>query len=113
MHLILSNGLYYGRLLEMGTPKHLVHLYEDGTASVKTDQNFSDHFQPKAGLRQGCIISLLLFTVFTELIMKRNLQNWTDGVVIRGLKISNVRYADDTTLFASSVACSVCIWPQD
>ncbi|CAH2209487.1 jg24990 [Pararge aegeria aegeria] len=41
-------------LLEMGTPKHLVHLlrrlYEDGTASVKIDDQFSNHFQPKAGL---------------------------------------------------------------
>ncbi|CAH2265532.1 jg10077 [Pararge aegeria aegeria] len=34
--------------------------------------------------------------------MRRTLENWTDGVVIGGLKISNLRYADDTTLFASS-----------
>ncbi|PZC84789.1 hypothetical protein B5X24_HaOG203779 [Helicoverpa armigera] len=93
-------------LLDMGTPQHLVHLlrglYEGGTGSVRTDDLFSDTFHPRAGVRQGCIISPLLFNIYTELIMRITLEDWTDGVVIGGYKISNLRYADDTTLFASS-----------
>ncbi|KAI8433243.1 hypothetical protein MSG28_015319 [Choristoneura fumiferana] len=90
----------------MGAPKHLVHLirrlYEDGTASVRADDVLSSHLHPSAGVRQGCIISPLLFNVYTELIMRITLEEWTDGISIGGLKISNLRYADDTTLFATS-----------
>lgn len=93
-------------LLEMGTPQHLVHLlrelYEGGTASVRTDDLLSDSFHPSAGVRQGCILSPLLFNIYTELVMRITLENWTDGVAIGGYKIANLRYADDTTLFASS-----------
>lgn len=34
--------------------------------------------------------------------MRITLEDWTDGVTIGGYKIANLRYADDTTLFASS-----------
>ncbi|CAH2233644.1 jg14388 [Pararge aegeria aegeria] len=34
--------------------------------------------------------------------MRITLEDWTDGVSIGGYKISNLRYADDTTLFATS-----------
>ncbi|CAH2265133.1 jg9285 [Pararge aegeria aegeria] len=94
-------------LLEMGTPKHLVHLlrclYEDGTASVKADGTLSNPFHLSAGVRQGCIISPLLFNIYTEIIMRRTLETWKDGIVIGGQRISNLRYADDTTLFATSI----------
>ncbi|KAL0812036.1 hypothetical protein ABMA28_009430 [Loxostege sticticalis] len=93
-------------LTDMGTPKHLIHLlrrlYEQGTASVRTDDVLSNNFHPSAGVRQGCIISPLLFNIYTELIMRITLEDWTDGVTIGGYKISNLRYADDTTLFATS-----------
>ncbi|KAL0879221.1 hypothetical protein ABMA27_003004 [Loxostege sticticalis] len=97
----------WNTLLEMGTPKHLVHLirnlYEKGTASVRTDEVLSGQFHPSAGVRQGCIVSPLLFNIYTELIMRITLDEWTDGISIGGLKISNLRYADDTTLFATSI----------
>ncbi|CAK1590841.1 unnamed protein product [Parnassius mnemosyne] len=34
--------------------------------------------------------------------MRRALEGWEGGISIGGVKISNLRYADDTTLFASS-----------
>ncbi|XP_012553302.2 LINE-1 reverse transcriptase homolog [Bombyx mori] len=95
-------------VLAMGTPKHLVHLlrrlYEEGTASVRIDDILSRHFHPNAGVRQGCIISPLLFNIYTELIMRIALENWSDGMTIGGRKISNLRYADDITLVASGVS---------
>lgn len=99
--------ILWDTLLAMGTPKHLVHLlrklYEEGTASVRTDDVSSHNFHPSAGVRQGCILSPLLFNIYTELIMRMTLENWSDGIAIGGYKISNLRYADDTTLFASSI----------
>ncbi|CAH2243910.1 jg18573 [Pararge aegeria aegeria] len=35
--------------------------------------------------------------------MRRTLEAWKDGIVIGGQRISNLRYADDTTLFATSI----------
>ena len=84
-------------LLDMGTPQHLVHLlrrlYEDGTVSVWTDDILSNNFHPSTGVHQGCIISPLC--VHACITLNKN------GVVIGGYKISNLRYADDTTLFAT------------
>ncbi|XP_037870090.1 LINE-1 retrotransposable element ORF2 protein [Bombyx mori] len=96
-------------LLDLGTPKHLVHLlrrlYENGTASVRADDVFSGNFHPSAGVRQGCIVSPLLFNAYTEIIMRITLENWTDGVAIGGYRIANLRYADDITLFATDAQC--------
>lgn len=95
----------------MGTPKHLVHLlrrlYEDGTASVRTDDVLSEDYHPYAGVRQGCIISPLLFNAYTELIMRIALEDWADGIVIGGCRIVNLRYADDTTLTTLNHACII------
>ena len=94
-------------LLLMGTPKHLVHLlrrlYEAGTASVRADDQLSSNFQLSSGVRQGCIVSPLLFNIYTELIMRITLENWSDGISVGGYRISNLRYADDTTLFSTSI----------
>ncbi|KAI8429179.1 hypothetical protein MSG28_007716 [Choristoneura fumiferana] len=93
-------------LADMGVPKHLVHtlrtLYENGSASVRVDNVTSDSLHPSAGVRQGCILSPLLFNIYTENIMRIALENWTDGIPIGGKNISNLRYADDTTLIATS-----------
>lgn len=70
---------------------------------MRTDGILSSNFHPSVGVRQGCIISPLLFNAYTELIMRITLENWTDGIAVGGYKIANLRYADDTTLFASSI----------
>lgn len=95
-------------LIIMGVPEHLVYLikrlYEDGTAAVRVDGIDSENFKTQAGVRQGCILSPLLFNIYTEYIMRMVLENWDKGVSIGGRLISNLRYADDTTLFATSQA---------
>ena len=93
-------------LTEMGAPQHLVHLtrrlYEDGTAAVRVDGIDSERFKTQAGVRQGCILSPLLFNIYTEYIMRMVLEDWDKGISVGGRKISNLRYADDTTLLAST-----------
>ena len=55
------------------------------------------------GLRQGCILSPCLFNLYAEYFMRNA---WLDeaqaGNKIAGRNISNLRYADDTTLMAES-----------
>ena len=50
----------------------------------------------------GCIVSPSLFSMYTESIM-RQANVAESGVNIGGRKVSNLRYADDTALCASSL----------
>ena len=55
------------------------------------------------GVRQGCILSLCLFNLYAEYIMRNaGLEEAQAGIKIAGRNIDNLRYADDTTLMAES-----------
>ena len=52
---------------------------------------------------QGCILSACLFNLYAEYIMRNaGLDEAQAGIKIAGRNISNLRYADDTTLMAES-----------
>ena len=54
-------------------------------------------------VRQGCILSPCLFNLYAEYIMRNaGLEEAQAGIKIAGRTISNLRYADDTTLMAES-----------
>ena len=55
------------------------------------------------GIRQDCILSLCLFNLYAEYIMRNvGLEEAQAGIKIAGRNINNFRYADDTTLMAES-----------
>ena len=63
----------------------------------------TDWFQIGKGVRQGCILSPCLFNLYAEYIMRNaGLEETQTGIKIAGRNISNIRYADDTTLTAES-----------
>ena len=60
-------------------------------------------FQIGKGGRQGCILSPCFFNFYAEYIMQHvRLDKAQAGIKIAGKNISNLRYADDTTLMAES-----------
>ena len=62
-----------------------------------------DWFQIGKGVCQGCILSPHLFNLYAEYIMRNaGLEEAQAGNKIAGRNISNLRYADDTTLMAES-----------
>ncbi|KAK9871609.1 hypothetical protein WA026_012988 [Henosepilachna vigintioctopunctata] len=93
-------------LLEMGTPPHLIHLvkrlYENNNAKIRANNTLSSNFKSNAGVRQGCILSPILFNTYTEHIMRRVMEGWTGGISVGGRRINNLRYADDTVIIAAS-----------
>ena len=86
-------------------PDHLTfllrNLYAGQEATVRTGHGTTDWFQIGKGVRQGCILSLCLFKLYAEYIMRNaGVEEAQAGIKIARRNISNLRYADDTTLMA-------------
>ena len=75
-------------------------MYWNQFAVVRTKSGVSDNIKIKRGVRQGCILSPVLFNLYTDIIF-RTIQN-LKGIVIGGVSTTDSRYADDTALLAES-----------
>ena len=94
-------------LKEMRIPDHLTcllrNLYAGQDETVRTGHGTTDWFQTGKGVHPGCILSLCLFNLYAEYIMRNaGLNEAQAGIKIAGRNINNLRYADDTTLMAES-----------
>ena len=91
----------------MGIPDHLMcllrNLYAGQEATVRTGHGTTDWFQIGKGVCQGSMLSPCLFNLYAEYIVRNaRLEEAQAGIKIAGRNISNLRYADDTTLMAES-----------
>ena len=78
-------------------------MYAVQEAAVRTGHGTTDWFQIGKGVHQGCILSPCLFMLYAEYIMRNaGLDEAQAGIKIAGRNISNLSYADDTTLLAES-----------
>ena len=97
-------------LKEMGIPDHLTcllrNLYAGQEATVRTGHGTTDWFQIRKGVRQGCILSPCLFNLYAEYVMRNagleEARESREIFLLARRNISNLRYADDTTLMAES-----------
>ena len=81
---------------------HLGHTSAGQEAIVRTGHG-TDLFQIGKGVCQGCILSLYLFNLYVEYIMRNaGLDEAQAGIKIAGRNINNLRSADDTTLMAEN-----------
>ena len=91
----------------MGIPDHLTCLLRNldagQEATVRTGHGTTDWFQIGKGVCQGCILSPCLFNFYAEYIMRNaGLEETQAGIKIARRNISNLRYAEDTTVMAES-----------
>jgi hypothetical protein len=54
------------------------------------------------GVRQGCPISPLLFSIYAEVMMIEAMENCEKGIVVGGQVVGDVRFADDHAMVSSS-----------
>ena len=92
-------------LKDMGISDHLTcllrNLYAGQEATVRTGHGTTDWFQIGNEVHQGCILSPCLFNLYAEYIMSNaGLDEAQGGIKIAGRNSNNLRYADDTTLWA-------------
>ena len=96
-------------MMTMGFPKHLVALiaglYHNQKATIRWNGEHCEYFNISKGVRQGCILSPHLFSLYTEQIM-RNADIDEMGIRIGGRILTDLRYADDTTLSVGDVTSS-------
>ena len=91
----------------MGIPDHLTHLlrnlYAGQEAIIRTGHGPTDWFQIGKGVCQGCILSLCLFNLYAEYIMRNpGLEEAQAGIKTARRNINNLRYAGNTGLMAES-----------
>ena len=90
-------------LTEIGIPDHLTcllrNLYADQKATVRIGHATIDWFQIRKGVCQGCILSPCIFNLYAEYIMRNaELDEAQGGIKTAWRNLSNLRYADDTSL---------------
>ena len=83
--------------------KLLQSLYLKSESAVRVNGDLTDWFSTTVGVRQGCVISPLLFNLLLELVMLYATHDTTIGAQIQGYLISNLRFADDIVLLAENV----------
>ena len=94
-------------------------MYTDTCCQVRTAEGSSEEFRVESGVRQGCVLSPLLFNCFMDKILRETLETTPGGWSIeytttKGLfltyrekiptktDIQNIQYVDDLTLVAES-----------
>ena len=76
------------------------NIYWEQTVAMRIGNDLSVFQDIKRGVRQGCLLSPDLFSIYSEIIM-RALEGMP-GIKIGGYKMNNIRYADDTVLIADN-----------
>lgn len=79
------------------------NLYWKQTATVRVEDDTTEEVQILRGVRQGCILSPVLFNLYAEAIFDEALENKTEGIIINGVTVNNIRYADDAVLLTNSL----------
>ena len=82
-------------------PSKLINLvkacYRNSRACVQVGKGRTEEFDVKSGLRQGCLLSPLLFNLVLEKV-KYSIGNRQNGIAIGGMNIQSLAYADDDAI---------------
>src|SRR6184192_1994038 len=81
----------------------LQDLYMRQEAVVRTVGGDSDPGVIGRGVRQGCPISPLLFSIYAEVMKIEALEDNEEGMSVGGQLVSDVRFADDQGMAAGTV----------
>lgn len=102
---VWHDGLWH-TLRSMGIEEGLIQaiqaLYSSSSSAVILNSSIGEFFKTTVGVRQGCLLSPVLFNLFLETILKDTLHNFQSTISIGGRSLSNLRFADDIDLIAGS-----------
>lgn len=90
------------RRIDLRDIRIISNLYYGQKAAVRIEDTTSEEIDIQRGVRQGCILSPILFNLYSEDIVNRALDDQDMGIKINGMTINNLRYADDTVILAGT-----------
>ena len=76
------------------------NLHYQHEAGIRINDTVSKIVPIKRGVRQGCVLSPDLYSLFSEIFMRTNKN--LPGIGVGGVNVNNLRYADDTVLIAKN-----------
>ena len=84
----------------------IVHRFWQQITRIRNGSDLTELVKIKRGVRQGCVLSPLIFSLYTEHIFRKtnHIPGWGGGGEINWHNINNLRYADDTVLIAEDEA---------
>lgn len=88
--------------IENGLIDSMKALYNNASSTVILDNRLGEPFRTSVGVRQGCLLSPILFNLYLERIMSDALQDHHTSISIGGRRVCNLRFADDIDLLAGS-----------
>jgi hypothetical protein len=101
----INRDMLWMRLQESGISgkmhRAISSLYSFVSSSVRVNSLNTDWFEVRTGLRQGCILSPLLFNLYINDLITY-LKSFNVGIDIEGEKICILLYADDIVLLAEN-----------
>ena len=77
-------------------------LYKNSSSAILFNIIQGQMFKTTVGVRQGCLLSPVLFTLFLEEIMAGIQDEHISTISIGGRNLYNLRFADDIDLIAGS-----------
>ena len=77
-------------------------LYENSSSAVLLNSQLGEFFKTPVGVRQGCLLSLILFYLFQGKITQKTLHDYHTSLSIGRRSICSLRFADDIDLMGSS-----------
>ncbi|GFR65860.1 endonuclease-reverse transcriptase [Elysia marginata] len=92
------DGLWHvlrGFNIDEGLVKTIESLYMNSNSAVFLNNTIGNFFKTTVGVRQGCLLSPVLFNIFLERIMQDTLHQHSPTISIGGGPICNLRFADD------------------
>ena len=66
------------------------------------NSQLGEFFKTKVGVRQGCLLSSILFDLFLEKIMQETLHEYHTSISVGERPICNLQFADDIDLMGGS-----------
>lgn len=96
----IPRKLLFYKLHTLGISTKLItiieSMYKCTKAAVWTGNDLSDYFETESGVKQGCLLSPLLFALYLN-----DMNDWlSGGVNINGLNVKILMYADDIVMLA-------------
>ena len=97
--LLLQKLVVYG--IKGGFLKIIESLYEKVKSCVRGNDSLTDIFPCERGVRQGCLLSPVLFALYLN-DLNNHIKASSQGVLVDDLPVHSLLYADDLVLIARS-----------